>query len=35
MIRKMEKKLAGHRMFAGDGLRRLKLCEDCRIKGMF
>jgi ferredoxin len=35
MIRKMEEKLAGHRMFAGEGLRRLKLCEDCRIKGMF
>ena len=35
MIRKMEKELAGHRMFAGDGLRRLKLCEDCRIKDIF
>jgi ferredoxin len=35
MIRKMEEKLAGHRMFVGEGLRRLRLCEDCRIKTMF
>jgi ferredoxin len=35
MIQKMEEKLAGHRMFQGDGMRRLKLCEDCRVKEMF
>jgi len=35
MIQKMEEKLAGHRMFEGDGMRRLKLCEDCRVKEMF
>ena len=35
MIEKMEEKLAGHRMFEGDGMRRLKLCEDCRVKDMF
>ncbi|HAF73945.1 MAG TPA: 4Fe-4S ferredoxin [Gammaproteobacteria bacterium] len=35
MIQKMEEKLAGHRMFEGDGMRRLKLCEDCRVKDMF
>lgn len=35
MIQKMEEKLAGHRMFQGDGIRRLKLCEDCRVKEMF
>ena len=35
MIEKMEEKLAGHRMCEGDGMRRLKLCEDCRVKDMF
>jgi len=35
MIQKMEEKLAGHRMFEGDKMRRLKLCEDCRVKEMF
>jgi len=35
MIRKMEEKLSGHRMFVGEGLDRLKLCEDCRVKSMF
>ena len=35
MIRKMEEKLSGHRMFVGEGLDRLKQCEDCRVKSMF
>ena len=35
MISRMEEKLSGHRMFQGEGLRKLKLCEDCRVKEMF
>ncbi|XXK23106.1 4Fe-4S binding protein [Arenicellales bacterium nBUS_48] len=35
MVSRMEEKLSGHRMFAGDGIRRLRLCEDCRVKDMF
>ena len=35
MVEKMEQKLATHRMFQGEGLRRLRLCEDCRVKVMF
>ena len=35
MVSRMEEKLSGHRMFSGDGIRRLRLCEDCRVKDMF
>jgi hypothetical protein len=35
MIDKMAEKLASHRMFQGDALDRLKMCEDCRVKSMF
>ena len=35
MIDKMAETLASHRMFQGDALDRLKMCEDCRVKSMF
>ena len=35
MIDKMSEKLAEHRMFQGEALDRLKMCEDCRVKSMF
>ena len=31
MIDNMVGKLRGHPMFAGDGLKRLQMCDDCRI----
>lgn len=35
MIDTMMARLAGHSMFQGAALERLKLCEDCRVKAMF
>lgn len=35
MIDTMIGKLAGHPMFQGAALDRLKMCEDCRVKAMF
>jgi ferredoxin len=36
MITKMTEKLQGHWMFENpEALRRLKMCEDCRVKDMF
>ena len=35
MIDKMAETLASHRMFQGEALDRLKMCEDCRVKSMF
>ena len=35
MIDKMAETLASHKMFQGDALDRLKMCEDCRVKSMF
>ncbi|MDH3466157.1 MAG: 4Fe-4S binding protein, partial [Gammaproteobacteria bacterium] len=36
VIRRMHEKLAGHRMFKdASALRRLEMCEDCRVKDMF
>lgn len=35
MISRMEEKLSTHRMFQGEGIRKLKLCENCRVKEMF
>jgi len=36
-VERMLEKLAGHWMFAGkpEQLRRLRMCEDCRVKDMF
>ena len=31
MIATMKQKLAGHSMFAGDALKRLEMCGDCRV----
>jgi hypothetical protein len=28
-------KLAGHSMFQGEALQRLKMCSDCRVIDMF
>ncbi|HMW29551.1 MAG TPA: 4Fe-4S binding protein [Plasticicumulans sp.] len=35
MIRTITGRLAHHPMFAGDGLRRLLLCEDCRVRDLY
>ncbi len=35
MMEKMEEKLRGHRMFQGEALNRLRMCEDCRVKDLF
>ncbi|WP_417594804.1 4Fe-4S binding protein [Oceanospirillum sp.] len=34
-VNKMKEKLKGHAMFAGEALRRLELCEDCRVKDIY
>lgn len=34
MIEGMLARLSGHSMFAGDGLRRLRMCADCRVVDM-
>jgi NAD-dependent dihydropyrimidine dehydrogenase PreA subunit len=35
MIEQMTKKLRAHPMFQGDALKRLQMCEDCRVRAMF
>lgn len=35
MIMIMKDKLSGHPMFQGDAMKRLEMCEDCRIKSQF
>ncbi|HHZ69763.1 MAG TPA: 4Fe-4S ferredoxin [Methylococcaceae bacterium] len=35
MITVMKEKLSGHPMFQGEALKRLEMCEDCRIKNQF
>lgn len=35
MIRTITGRLASHPMFAGGGLRRLLLCEDCRVRDLY
>ncbi len=36
MMNKLQEKLKGHWMFQKpDALRRLRMCEDCRVKDMF
>ncbi len=34
-IRRMEEKLKGHTMFAGGGIVKLKMCDDCRVVVQF
>ncbi len=34
-VEKMLDKLSEHRMFQGEALNRLKMCEDCRVKDIF
>ncbi|WP_028304355.1 4Fe-4S binding protein [Oceanospirillum maris] len=34
-VNKMKEKLKDHAMFAGSALRRLELCEDCRVKDIY
>lgn len=34
-VNKMKDKLKDHSMFAGEALRRLELCEDCRVKDIY
>lgn len=34
-VNKMKDKLKDHAMFAGEALRRLELCEDCRVKEIY
>ncbi len=35
MIETISEKLKNHRMFQGDRIERLKMCEDCRVNSMF
>ncbi|MEN8129124.1 MAG: 4Fe-4S binding protein [Pseudomonadota bacterium] len=35
VMERMTKMLRHHRMFQGEALRRIKMCEDCRVKSMF
>ena len=35
MIENMTAKLRSHPMFKGAGLRRLQMCEDCRVRAMY
>ena len=35
VIARMRERLAGNPMFTGDGLRRLEMCEDCRVQDLF
>jgi ferredoxin len=35
VIDKITSKMKGHAMFQGDALKRLKMCEDCRVKALF
>jgi ferredoxin len=35
MMTVMKEKLSGHPMFQGEALKRLEMCEDCRIKSQF
>jgi ferredoxin len=34
-VEAMVAKLSGHAAFAGDGVRRLRMCNDCRVVAMF
>ncbi|WP_286238493.1 4Fe-4S binding protein [Neptuniibacter halophilus] len=34
-VEKMLSKLSGHRMFQGDAINRLKMCEDCRVGDIY
>ena len=35
VVERMTEKLQGHRMFQGEALRRLQMCEDCRVKDVY
>ena len=35
VVERMTEKLRNHRMFAGEALERLQMCENCRAKDMF
>ncbi len=35
MIERMTTKLQGHHMFQGAALKRLQMCEDCRVRDMY
>jgi len=35
IIARMQEQLKNHRMFKDDGIRRLQMCEDCRVKDLF
>ena len=34
-MQRIKEKLQHHSMFAGDAIRRLELCEDCRVKDIY
>ncbi|OPX54419.1 4Fe-4S dicluster domain-containing protein [Oceanospirillum multiglobuliferum] len=34
-VQRIKEKLQHHSMFAGDAIRRLELCEDCRVKDIY
>ena len=35
VVERMVERLSSHRMFQGEALERLRMCEDCRVKDMF
>ena len=35
MIKMLTEKLQGHSQFQGDAIRRLSMCEDCRVRDIF
>jgi ferredoxin len=35
VIEKITAKMKGHAMFQGEALKRLKMCEDCRVRALF
>jgi hypothetical protein len=35
VVERMVERLSGHRMFQGEALERLRMCEECRVKDMF
>lgn len=34
-VQRIKEKLQNHSLFAGDAIRRLELCEDCRVKDIY
>ncbi len=35
MVKMLTEKLQGHSHFQGDAIRRISMCEDCRVRDIF